>query len=230
MAEGKKSFVLYCDLIHTIEKMPHDKAGELFIHILKYVNDLNPVSEDLIINLTFEPIKQQLKRDLQKWDNELLKKSEGGILGNLKRWHNDLYLQVVDNKITIHKANEIASSRLPSHTDNNQSHPIASVADNVNDSVSVNVTDTDIKFNFKKSLILLGANEKLVNEWIEVRKKKKSVNSETALNGFVKQQKLSKRDINFVLEKCVEKSWAGFEASWLNNTAVEQPKKQTKEL
>ena len=225
---GKKSLGLYCDLIHTIEKMPHDKAGELFIHILKYVNDLNPISEDLIINLTFEPIKQQLKRDLQKWDNELLKKSEGGILGNLKRWHNDLYLQVVDNKITIHKANEIASTRIASHTDTNQSDSIASVAVSVNDNVSVSVTDTDIKFNFKKSLLSVGANEKLVNEWIEVRKKKKSVNSETALNGFLKQQKLSKRDINFVLEKCVEKSWAGFEASWLTNIGVEQPKKPTK--
>lgn len=228
MAEGKKSFVLYCDLIHTIEKMPHDKAGELFLHILKYVNDLNPVSEDLIINLTFEPIKQQLKRDLQKWDNELLKKSEGGILGNLKRWHNDLYLQVIDNKITIHKANEIASTRIASHTDSNQSDAIASVADNVNDNVSVNVND--IKFNFKKSLLSIGANEKLVNEWLDVRKKKKAVNSETAFNGFIKQQKLSKRDINFVLEKCVEKSWSGFEASWLNNIGVEQPKKITKEL
>ena len=42
MAENKKSFILYCDLIHTIEKMPNEKAGELFKHILMYVNDKNP--------------------------------------------------------------------------------------------------------------------------------------------------------------------------------------------
>jgi len=43
MAEDKKGFLLYADLIHTIEKMPNDKAGLLFKRILNYVNDLNPV-------------------------------------------------------------------------------------------------------------------------------------------------------------------------------------------
>jgi hypothetical protein len=40
--KDKKSFVLYCDLLHTVEKLPDDKAGLLFKHILKYVNDLDP--------------------------------------------------------------------------------------------------------------------------------------------------------------------------------------------
>jgi hypothetical protein len=62
MAVDKTSFLLYCDLLHTIEKMPDEKAGQLFKHILRYVNDLNPATEDLIIQLTFEPIRQQLKR------------------------------------------------------------------------------------------------------------------------------------------------------------------------
>ena len=85
MAAGKKSFVLYSDLIHTIEKMPDDKAGQLFKHILAYVNDLNPVANDLIIELTFEPIKQQLKRDLQRWEKEIKpKRSESGRLGGIK--------------------------------------------------------------------------------------------------------------------------------------------------
>lgn len=85
MATGKKSFVLYSDLIHTIEKMPSEKAGDLFKHILRYVNDLNPVVEDLIIELTFEPIKQQLKRDLEKWVKEIKpQRSESGRLGGIK--------------------------------------------------------------------------------------------------------------------------------------------------
>lgn len=85
MAQGKKSFVLYCDLIHTLEKLPNDKAGELFKHILAYVNDLNPVNDDLVLNIAFEPIKQQLKRDLEKWETEIRpKRSESGRLGGLK--------------------------------------------------------------------------------------------------------------------------------------------------
>lgn len=85
MAQGKKSFVLYCDLIHTVDKLPDDKAGQLFKHILAYVNDLNPLADDLIINIAFEPIKQQLKRDLQKWEVEIKpKRSEAGRLGGIK--------------------------------------------------------------------------------------------------------------------------------------------------
>ena len=61
MAKDKKSFLLYCDIIHTVEKMPTEKAGELFKHILQYVNDQNPKTDDLIVQLVFEPIKQQLK-------------------------------------------------------------------------------------------------------------------------------------------------------------------------
>lgn len=68
MAEDKKSFLLYCDLIHTVKHLPKEKLGELFLHILEYVNDENPVSDDLIINITFEPIKRQLKRDLIKYE------------------------------------------------------------------------------------------------------------------------------------------------------------------
>jgi hypothetical protein len=85
MATDKKSFLLYCDIIHTVSKMPNEKAGELFKHILEYVNDKNPITEDLIIQLTFEPIKQSLKRDLQKYANTCVKNSENAY----KRWHKD---------------------------------------------------------------------------------------------------------------------------------------------
>ena len=63
MATDKKSFLLYCDLIHTVEKLDDEHAGELFKHILRYVNDQNPTPKDFIIDLAFEPIKQMLKRD-----------------------------------------------------------------------------------------------------------------------------------------------------------------------
>ena len=78
MADNKKSFVLYCDLIHTIEKLPDDKAGLLLKHLLRYVNDQNPVTDDLIVDITFEPIKHQLKRDLVKYEGKKEQWSEAG--------------------------------------------------------------------------------------------------------------------------------------------------------
>lgn len=110
MANNKKSFLLYCDLIHTVSKMPKEKAGELFIHILEYVNDKNPETDDLIIQLTFEPIKQALKRDLQKYETIRLKNIENAN----KRWN---------------KNNATASKPMQPNTKN-------AVIDN--DSVSVN--------------------------------------------------------------------------------------------
>jgi hypothetical protein len=67
--ENKNTFILYRDLIHTLRKMTKEQRGDLFLHILEYVNDENPVTNDVIIELTFEPIKQQLKRDLRKWES-----------------------------------------------------------------------------------------------------------------------------------------------------------------
>jgi hypothetical protein len=81
MAKDKKSFLLYCDLIHTIEKLPDEKAGQLFKIILQYVNDKNPIIEDLLLQVSFEPIKQSLKRDLAKYTQFVEKQSFNGSKG-----------------------------------------------------------------------------------------------------------------------------------------------------
>lgn len=177
MAEDKKSFLLYTDLIHTVNKMPNDKAGKLFKHILSYVNDLNPDTEDLIIQLTFEPIKQQLKRDLLKYKESIIDKSNAGKLGNLKRWHKDLYDKVINNQLELDNALNIAESRKVSHTDNVQSQPIAEIA--VNDNVNVNDINNNIieSFDFDGLLVFInstfGKNFKLIND--KVKKKYKAL-------------------------------------------------------
>lgn len=80
MAENKKGFVLYCDIIHTFENLEDDEAGRLIKHILNYVNDKNPQTDDKIVKIAFEPIKQQLKRDLQKYEQVRERRSKAGVL------------------------------------------------------------------------------------------------------------------------------------------------------
>ena len=82
MAKDKKSFVLYCDIIHTIEQLTDEQAGHLFKHVLYYVNDLNPDTENVITKIAFEPIKQQLKRDLVRYE----KIRERNSLSARMRW------------------------------------------------------------------------------------------------------------------------------------------------
>ena len=88
MAKDKKGFILYADQKALFEQLPNDKAGELIKFIFAYVNDEDPVTEDLIINLAFTPIKQQLKRDLIKFEETKEKRSEAGKAGANKRWQN----------------------------------------------------------------------------------------------------------------------------------------------
>lgn len=69
MAQDKKSFILYADLIHVTEKLTNEQAGILLKHVLRYVNDQNPVAPDQFTEVIFEPIRQNLKRDLVKYEN-----------------------------------------------------------------------------------------------------------------------------------------------------------------
>ena len=77
----KKSFLLYIDLMHTVEQLPDEKAGLLFKHILRYANDDKITSDDYLINIVFEPIKQQFIRDNEKYLNICNRNHKNGSLG-----------------------------------------------------------------------------------------------------------------------------------------------------
>ena len=118
MAENKKSFLLYCDLIHTVEQLTDEQAGDLFKHILRYVNDQEPQTDNVITRIAFEPIKQSLKRDLQKYEH-IRKRNQDNAR---KRW------------------DATASDRIPNDTKNADS-----VSDSVSDSDSVSVNEINKK-------------------------------------------------------------------------------------
>lgn len=84
MAEGKKSFVLYCDLIEVVEDLSFEQRGQLLTTILEYVNDLKPDIESLpdkLVKVSFKHIRQDLKRDLEKWRNIVDRNRENGAKG-----------------------------------------------------------------------------------------------------------------------------------------------------
>jgi len=138
MAKDKKSFILYCDIIHTIEKLPDSVAGELFKHLLRYVNDENPITTNPLVEIAFEPIKQQLKRDLVKFEDVKVKRSEAGKAGANKRWQ------------------EMANAIKRTQT-------IANIA--VNDNDNVNVISKDIYRSFDHLSITNSDVEKLLEKY-----------------------------------------------------------------
>lgn len=72
-------------------------------------------------------------------------------------------------------------------------------------------------FFFKKAMIDYGFEKELTDHFMEVRKKKRLVNTELAFNGFIKEIEKTGKDINVVLDVIAKKQWGGFEAKWLNN-------------
>jgi len=207
MAENKKSFVLYSDSQGLVNQLPDDVAGRLFKHIYAYVNDENPISEELLLNIAFEPIKMQLKRDLQKWEAQIEQRRQAGL-----------------RSAEVRKRNSTSvNERSISSTDN------VNVNDNVNDNVNVNDNTNNITalptFSFYHSLIKSGCKENLVSDWLKVRKTKRSTNTETAFKRFIVEVEKSKHNINDVLIKCIENSWSGFNSDWYNknNKTIVKP-------
>jgi hypothetical protein len=114
MAKDKKSFLLYADQQSVFKQLPDEIAGQLIKHIFSYVNDENPITDNLIINIAFEPIKLQLKRDLHKYESIRERNSANARM----RW------------------DAVASSGIPKHTKNADND---TDTDNVNDNVKSKV-------------------------------------------------------------------------------------------
>jgi hypothetical protein len=131
--DGKKSVILYCDIIHTVEKLDNETAGLLFKHYLRYVNDLEPKTDNQIVDIIFESIKQNLKRDLKKYKKKQLQWSEAG-----KR----------SAEVRSVKSKERMLTNVGSRSTD------LTVNVNVNDNVNVNVNDilNKRKVQFKKLL------------------------------------------------------------------------------
>ena len=114
MAKDKKSFLLYADQQSVFKQLPDEIAGQLIKHIFSYVNDENPITDNLIINIAFEPIKLQLKMDLHKYESIRERNSANARM----RW------------------DAVASSGIPKHTKNADND---TDTDNVNDNVKSKV-------------------------------------------------------------------------------------------
>jgi hypothetical protein len=87
-----------------------------------------------------------------------------------------------------------------------------------NHQITTNKNDNkerNTKYSFLASLLDNGFDEKLSREWMEVRKQKKAVNTQTAFDDFMTQVKKHGGDRNKILRKCVERSWKGFNHTWL---------------
>jgi len=219
MAEDKKGVLVYADWMDKFEALEDDEAGRLIKHFFRYINDLNPEFPDKITKLSFLDIQNTLKRDLAKWEGKKVERSESGIIGNLKRWHLDLYNKYVNGEISLNEALNIADSRKESLSDNSESLTsqtsllTVSVTDSVSvsDNVKVTVKEKNTKsidvrkkeFSATLSPFLSEFGKELLNEfyfyWIEPNKSKTKLKFELERTWDVKRRlnTWAKNDKNF---------------------------------
>lgn len=150
----KKSFILYSDIRETFTALTDEEAGQLIKHILTYVNGIEPIIENRIVKILFEPIKAQLIRDAEKWNQIIDKRKEAGKLGGLAK----------GSKIKQKVANaKSAKQKLANLAVNDN----VNVNVNVNDNVTVN--DNDIKkINIRPFVNIYKSElDKLYSEYLE---------------------------------------------------------------
>lgn len=129
--KDKKSFVLYSDYKELFEELSSSDAGELIKHIFSYVNDENPQTENPIVRVSFIPIKRQLKRDLEKYEDKKKQWSDAGKASAAKRKESirdERSLTSVDSVATVSTVNVNGN---------------VTVNDNVNE-IKENKTKTDL--------------------------------------------------------------------------------------
>ena len=127
MDKSKKSFILYSDQKELFDQLSDEQAGKLIKFIFSYVNDEEPTTDDLLINLAFTPIKQQFKRDLDKWNKTKEGRSKAGKASAEARRNKKQ--QSLTNSTSVNNVQQKSTNS----TDN--------VNVNVNDNVNVNVND-----------------------------------------------------------------------------------------
>jgi len=118
----RDSIVFYDSWGRMICDLPNEQAAALIKMVFNYTfNDLVLESDDITVNAIFGMIREKLDEDANKWEETRRARSEAGKRGNAIRWGN----------------------RKTSQSDNLPSQNIAKIA--VSDSVSVSVSDKDIK-------------------------------------------------------------------------------------
>ena len=207
MATGKKSFILYCDLIHEVDHLTNEEKGRLFQHLLEYVNDMNPVMDDRVILGSWKHIQRQLKRDLNKYEEIKDKRSLAGQASAEKRKQ---------------KATNSTSVESVEHTSTNPT-----VNDTDTDTVTVNDTVNEIypkKDKQDKNASRLYFDDEILNDvfskWLKMCKEKGKPYPLTSIEAL--QMKLNRQSTQHSIKQVTQ----SLEKGWLNLRAIDEIEKE----
>ena len=206
----KKSFLLYCDLKHTIDKLPDETAGKLLKLILDYANGDFNEPNDLLLQVVFEPIKQSLIRDLEKYDAKVIRNRENGSKGGRpsKEDNPQKPTGLINNPLKAKKAD--SDSESDSVSDNGNEREIVKVKNNKEPK---SISDFVKLIESEKYLgIDVSLNATFIN-YIQMRINMKKIPTKNAVELLTKKlRELSKanKDVAIkILENSIQNNWVG---------------------
>ena len=84
----KKTFVLYADMIESIELLNMEQRGILLTAILCDQNEIDLPDMDALVTMAYSFVKRQLKANAEKYESTLEKRREAGKAGGLAKAEN----------------------------------------------------------------------------------------------------------------------------------------------
>jgi hypothetical protein len=131
-------------------------------------------------------------------------------------------------KLSNSDLEDIKTNYLKVHIGNHMNHHMEN--ENEIENIDTDLNKKESGFNFKNSLLDLGIDKSIVDTFLDIRKKKKAVNSELAFNKIKTEISKSGLTANEAIKIACENSWKGFDASWVNkpDTQKEIPQQTNK--
>ena len=126
----KDSFILYTEQKEVIDKLTDEQAGKLIKAIYEYVETDKMPQLDSLLEIVIIPFKQNIDRNIDKWEQIKQKRSEAGKIGA---------------EIKKQKQAKQANVNFAKSKETNQAVNV-NVNENVNVNDNVNVKDKKIHF------------------------------------------------------------------------------------
>ena len=157
MSKERKSFLLHFDSLGILDQLTDDQCGKLFIACRDF-NLGKELNLDETLGLVFFPFKAQFLRDQEKYqivvDRNKSNGSKGGRPSNPNKPKKPSGL--IDNPSKPKKADSVSVSVSDSDSD--------SESDNDSKSDNKDIVTAVPKFNFKKELLSLNVDKKVLND------------------------------------------------------------------
>jgi len=148
MAEEKKSFVVYCDLEEILNELSDEEAGILFKAMVGYAQNGNEPELGIPLKYVWIPIRQQMERDAEKWNEVKKVRSAAGRKGGVKSGQVRAKKSEKSTKIIQNSEKRVTKTKQKKQSQANEAVNV-----NVNDNVNVNVNVNDNVIQFASDLL-----------------------------------------------------------------------------